>query len=185
MLRRVALSGLAGFVVLFAWTFVANVMFFFKSRVEMVRVQDEAKVHEFLKQSITTPGVYLVNPTVAQGVFPAGEPVYGITYSGVGHEGAGAGELRGMALGLVSALLVAWLLSLASPRVLAHYGTRVLFVAGLGLFLALEGALRRHGIGGYPLTSALLVAGNTLVSWTLAGAAIAAIIRPAPDATQA
>lgn len=180
MLRRVLLSGILGFVVILAWTFVANAIFGLRARVELNRLQDERRVYDVLKGSVTVPGVYVVNPAQAEdGRFPAGEPVFSVVYTGFSHDAAARTFWTELAIGLVSALLVAALLSLASPPLLARYVFRVLFIACLGLFLGVAGDLTR----GYPLASAALLGANTVISWTLAGLVMAGLLRPQQAAT--
>jgi len=180
MLRRVLLSGILGFVVPLAWTFVANAIFGLRARVELNRLQDERRVYDVLKESVTVPGVYVVNPAQAEeGRFPTGEPVFSVVYTGFSHDAAARTFWIELAIGLGSALLVAALLSLASPTVLARYVFRVLFIACLGLLLGVAGDLTR----GYPLASAALLGANTVISWTLAGLVMAALLRPQQAAT--
>jgi len=182
MIRRILLSGALGFVLLTAWTFVANAIFGLRARVELNRLQDERRVYEVLKESVTAPGVYSVSPAPAEdGRFPADEPVFSVVYTGFSHDAAARAFWGELAIGLVSALLVAALLSLASPLVLAHYALRLLFVTCMGLLLAVAGELTR----GYPPASAWLLAANTLVAWTLAGFGIAALTRPRQPAAPA
>lgn len=182
MLRRVLLSGTLGFIVLLAWTVVANAIFGLRARVELNRLEDERRVYDVLKESITAPGVYVVNPApTADGRFPAAEPVFSVVYTGFTHDAAARSFWAELATGLVSALLVAALLSHASPRVLARYVSRLLFVACLGLFVGVAGELTR----GYPLASSVLLATNTVISWTLAGLVMAGLMRPGRPATPA
>jgi len=171
---RVLLSGLLGAVVLVLWTFVANAVFGFKARVEMRPVPNERAVYAALKDNVVAPGAFMVNPALTpEGRFPDGEPVFAIRTSGLGHEAAGRMFLVEPALGLLAAMLAALLLAAASPRVLASYPRKVLFVAGLGALLGLSGEVSRVGIGGYPPATGLLLAANVMVGWTLAGLAMA------------
>jgi len=100
-------------------------------------VRNERAVHALLKEHISTPGAYIANPPLSlRGEFPPGEPVFGIRHSGVGHEAAGRSLLIDLAIALVASLLVAGLLSAASPRILSRYPYRVMYVATIGLLLA-------------------------------------------------
>lgn len=178
MAKRVIVSGLLGFVVLALCAFVSNAVFYVATRTEMNRVAEERVVYQFLKERITEPAVYLVNPALTkEGAFPAGEPVFSISYAGFGHEGAGRMALVQVGIGLASALLAALLLSLASVRVLSRYALRVLFVSTIGLLIAVCADMGRHGIGGYPLHSTLLLVVDRLASWILVGLAMAWPIR--------
>jgi hypothetical protein len=72
-------------------------------------------------------------------------------------------------------MIAAWLLSVASERILAKFSRRVLFVAVLGLFLAVFGDISSEK----PLDLILLSSVQNLISWTLAGLVIAWRIKPA------
>lgn len=178
MLKRVFLSGVLGFLAILGWTAVANVAFGLTARLAMNRVADEPRVYGILAESVPAAGAYIVNPPSFYEGGPPEGPVFSVSYAGFGHEAAGRMALVEALTVLVCALLAAVALSMASQRVLAHYPSRVLFICILGLFLAVGGELSRFGIGGYPLSSALLFGANTVVSWTLAGLAMAAAIRP-------
>jgi hypothetical protein len=183
MLKKVIAAGLLGGVVLSAWTFVANAIFFLNLRVNMNTVAEERAVYEVLKRNITAPGGYMCNPALTpEGQFPLNEPVFSIRYAGVGHEAAGRGEWTNLALRFLTAMLAAWMLAVSSERILASYARRVGFFFVLGVWLAVLSEVSKSGIGGLPFTSALLLAGNTVVSWTLVGLAVAALIRPARTA---
>ncbi len=174
MVFRTLVAGILGFVVLAVWTFTVNSVFFFTARMEMNRVLDEPAVHRVLTTNVPAPGAYLVNPRLtADGRFPGGEPVFGVTYSGMGHEAAGPMMLVNMVLGLVSAWLVAGLLAAASPRVLGTWPGRIGLVTAVSALIALTGDVSRVGIGGYPVGTAVPIALVRLGGWTLAGVAMA------------
>ncbi len=178
MLKRILLSGVLGAIALMIWAFVAGAIFLFNVKVKMNQVPNERAVYEVLKANVTAPGVYLINPEVVpEKGFPAGEPVFGLTYAGFGHEAAG--KLIGVQplVALVSCLLAAWLLSKTSARVLSSYSRKVCFIASVGLLIAMFSEFTKYGIGGYPAKAALLVAAYTLVSWLIAGLVIAGVMR--------
>ena len=78
---------------------------------------------------------------------------------------------------IISALIVAILMRMALPM-LSSYGRRVGFVAMLGLFAGvfthLSGPIWMY----YPADRAIMDAVYSVLSWTLAGLAMAAIIKP-------
>jgi hypothetical protein len=74
----------------------------------------------------------------------------------------------------VAPMIAAWLLSLASEKVLAKYTRRVFFVLILGLFLAVYGDVRSEK----PMDRILLSSINNLIMWFLAGLVVAWRIRP-------
>lgn len=174
MLRRILLAGVAGGIALTAWAFIGNAGFGFAARTQMRWLEEERAVYDVLKAAITEPGAYLVNPALdANHEFPPGQPVFGVRYGGVGHEGAGPGMLAGLALRFAAALLAAWLLGLAGTRVQERYWRRVGFIALVGLLLCVTGDLPDFGIGGYPAATALAIAAFQLGSWLLAALVMA------------
>ena len=179
MPKRILMTGLLGFVTIMVWTFLANGLFRFNSSVRMNRLPDEPAVYEVLKQHVTEPNNYTVNPQGEPGIgFPLNEPVFQVSYSGFGHEAAGRLLFVDIGIALVSALLVALLLSMASDAVLSRYWRKVLFVVIVGAFVVVFGDLTEYGIGGFPLRSALLLGLNSLVMWTLAGLVMARFMTP-------
>lgn len=174
MLKRILVSGAIGFLVLALWTFVANAIFGFAVRVEMNQVPNEREVYLVLKEHIVTPGAYHVNPPLTpEGQFPPREPVFSIRYSGIGHGDAGRMLIVEPAIWFVASTLAAWLLSMASSRILSGYARKAAFVFVIGLLLAVVGDLGRIGIGGYTVRTGLMLAASHVGSWALAGLAIA------------
>jgi len=107
MLKKVFIPGLLGTLVLFLCTIVFNVVFGLNTKITQKQVPNERVIYEVLKGNVTDPGVYLCNPALtSERRFPDKEPVYGIQYSGIGHESAGIGELLGL------------LIILAAPNIL-------------------------------------------------------------------
>jgi hypothetical protein len=180
MWKNVIVAGVLGWIMLTIWTFVVNGLFGFRVRIDMREIPQERQVYELLKANLAEPGRYICNPASTEsGMFPENQPVYGILYGGVGHEAAGSGELRHAVTSLVMVLLATWLLSWGAVRT---YARRVLFFVVVGLIVLLYADLPSAGIAGYPLRDALLLAANTLVSWTLAGLVVAARMKPGPVA---
>jgi len=179
VLRRVIVPGLLGAVVLIAWTFVVNGVLGFSSRIHMNEIPDERRVYEVLTETIVEPGAYICNPEPEPpGRFPAGEPVFGIRYGGMGHGAAGRLALVGLAVMLLTPIVGAWMLSTASRRTLSRYGRKVLFFTGIGLLFAVYSRLTSFGIGGYPLRDGLLLAAHDIVLWTVVGLVVAWRMRP-------
>ena len=181
MLKRIVWAAALGLIATFVWTFVVNGIFGFTLRVEMKPVPNEPEVYRVLKKNVVLPGAYMANPALTpEGQFPAGEPVFSVRASGMGHEAAGRMVLVGPAISFITLLLAAGLLSMASPRILSRYSRRVLFVVVLGLLLAVFTNLTKIGIGGYPLQTALLLAARDVALWAVAGLVMAWPIR-APE----
>ena len=179
MLKRILLTGALGGVVLVLWAFVANGIFGFTRAIEMNQIPNEHAVYSVLRETITAPGVYVANPEPTPGVgFPAGEPVFSIRYGGMGHEAAGSLFIGQLVLTFAASILVAGLLSATSANVLCRYTRKVFYIICIGLLLAVFGDLSKYGIGGYPASSALLLAANHVVSWSLAALVMAWSMRP-------
>jgi drug/metabolite transporter superfamily protein YnfA len=174
-------------VVMALAAFVVNGVFGFTARLELRPVPNEAAVYALLKEAIVEPGGYIANPAVEPGQgFPANQPVFRIHYAGFGHEAAGRLQLFRLVTVLVATTLAAWIVCMASGRVLASYGRRFGFFVLLGLWLVVFSDLPRYDIGGQPWGSAVALGLFDLGLWTLAGAVMAWRLRPepAPDATR-
>ncbi|MGA9117653.1 MAG: hypothetical protein WB626_12850 [Bacteroidota bacterium] len=179
MNRRVLVSGLVGALVLLIWTFVLNGILGFNARWNMMHVPNERAVHAMLKTTITEPGRYLCNPALTpDGRFPDNEPVFGILYSGAGHEAAGLGAIFGLLQFLVAPMIGAWMLSRTSEPYRSRFRNRALFFVIIGLLVAFTGDLNSFGIGGSPLSVALILAARTVLTWTIMGVVIASIMGP-------
>ncbi len=179
MLKKVIVSGLLGGVILIASTFVINGIFGFRSSIDMKPIPDERQAYECLKGSIVEPGRYICNPELtSSGSFPGEEPVFGIYYSGMGHESAGGLMPIQLALFVLAPTVAAWMLSLTSERTIASYPRKVLFFAAIGLLFAVYGDLMSFGIDGYPLSDALMLAAYDIMVWTLVGLVVAWRMQP-------
>ena len=177
MSRRIVLAGLASVVVLALWGFVGNAVLGLRPSIDMQRPRDMEQVYQVLEANLPAPGGYVVH-SAANDAGPTDDPVFGVRYSGLAHADAGRTMLVSLVAWLFASLLVAGLLSVTAERVFGSYARRVLFVATLGLLMAVAGDLPEYDIGRYPLGSAALLALNTLVAWTLVGLVTARIVRP-------
>ena len=181
MQSRVLGAGVLGALVMVLALFVVNGIFGFTARLELRPVPNEAAVYAVLKEAIVEPGGYACNPAVVPGQgFPANQPVFRIHYAGVGHEAAGRLQLLRLVVTLVATTLAAWIVSMASGRVLASYWRRLGFFVLLALWLAVFSDLPRYDIGGHPWGSAVAIAAFDIGLWTLAGAVMAWRLRPTP-----
>ena len=178
-MKRIIVAGLLGSLVMIVWLTVVNGLFGFSARIDMNKVENEPEVYQFLKENVTEPGRYVINPEVTpERRFPGDEPVFGLFYSGVGHDAAGGMMIFGLIAIIIVPFLAAYLLAQASDRVLSSSPKKVMFFFVFGLICALFGDLDQYGIAGYPLGDAVLLGLSTVVLWTLTGAAIAWRIRP-------
>ncbi len=182
MLKKVVVAGLLGGVVLIVWTFLVNGLLGFNNRINMKQIPDERLVYELLEEEVYEPGRYICNPEGGEEGFPAEGPVFSILYSGMGHGDAGKMMLVQLPLFFLAPLIGAFLLSMASRKVLLSYGRKVLFFSLIGLLFAVFGDLNSFGIGGYPLESALILAAHSVVVWTIVGLVVAWRMKPATEA---
>jgi hypothetical protein len=179
MKKKVFVSGLVGAVVLLVWTFVLNGLLGFHARLAMKQVPNEREVYNLLKTTITEPGRYLCNPALTpEGRFPENQPVFGVQYSGSGHEAAGLGAILGLIQFLILPWIGAWMLSKTSELFRSRFINRLGFLVTIGFLVAITGDFNTYGIGGSPLNVALIFAVRTIVTWTIVGMVIAAIMRP-------
>lgn len=181
-MRRVLVAGLLGGLVMILWFIVANGILGFKSRIEMKQLPQERSVYAFLLEHVTEPGRYVLNPEIVpeQG-FPGEAPIFSVHYTGLGHADAGQEMLFGLVVMFLSSVVGAWLLSNASGRVLSRYGSRVGFLATIGVVVALLGTGARFGLAAYSMGDALLLASNDFAAWLLMGLLVARMVRPTTE----
>jgi len=179
MVKKVLIPGLLGAFVYFSCIFISNVVFGFTAALTLKPVPNERAVYDILSASVTEPGVYTCNPpTDPERPFPGNGPVYGILYSGIGHDSAFMGELKGMLWILVAPIVAAWMLSVTSEKFISRFANRLLFFVVIGCMLAVSGDLSRFGIGGYPWSLALTFTLRTVIIWMLIGLAVAWRMQP-------
>jgi hypothetical protein len=180
--KRIILAGLLGTTVMVIWAFLSFAVLRIGGQT-IKPVPDQAELHAALKSRITQPGTYAclyVSSEREMAQFPnyLNEPVYAITYKGYTHSTVPGFRNLGVLSILFAPVLAAWLLTKASESVLKRYATRVLFVMMLGLFVAMAGDWPRAVADEQQASRLLLTTANTIVTWLLAGLAIAWRIRP-------
>jgi hypothetical protein len=187
MRKDVVIAGLLGGLVAFVWIFLSNAMVPIKSRMIHKTVPGQMEVHASLKENITEPGTYSI-PYLSnreQEAYPdyRSEPVYSVTYSGYTHGDTGSIADILVPIGLIfaSALIVAWMLSVASPRLLSSYARRVLFVALVGVVIALWDDLGQMYLGPQPRDYLAFLAVNNIIAWFVTGLVIAWKVKPRPE----
>ena len=79
----------------------------------------------------------------------------------------------------VATTAASWMLSVTSRRTRSTYARRVVFVALIGLIVALSDDLLQMSFGPQPKDYLLFLALNNLITWTLAGFVIAWRVKPA------
>ncbi len=178
-MKRVLMAALGGMIALGAWSSVVNGMLGVQRSIEMKRLADDRALYEMLAGQVVEPGRYVLNPEVIPGgPFPGKAPVFGIQYSGVGHEDAWQEMAAALASYFLVSLLGALLLFWSADAVRSRFTLRLLFVAGIGMVSAVFRFLGDFGIGSYRLSDAGLLALGDLAAWILAGAVMAGILGP-------
>jgi len=130
MLKRILISGLLGGIVLILCALVSNILFGFKSRIDLKQIPNESQVYQVLKENIIEPGGYVCNPPLTPaGVFLLDEPAFGIRYSGMGHEAATQELVVQLVKAIIATMIAAWMLSCTSNHILSTYSREVLFFA--------------------------------------------------------
>lgn len=182
MKKDVWLAGALGGVVMLVWLFISNAMLPLKSNMIHRVVPNQLEVHEVLKQNIIAPGTYscLYLTREEEALMPnyRSQPIYSITYSGSTHgEPGSAADFLPIVLIFAATTAAAWMLSVASPGVRSTYLRRVLFVALIGVIVALYDDLLQLSFGPQPRDYLIFLAVNNLITWTLVGLVIAGCVK--------
>ena len=182
MKKEVWLAGLSGGVAMLVWLFVSNAMLPLKSNMIHKVAPNQFEVHEALKENITEPGTYscLYLTRGEEAMMPdyRSQPIYSITYSGSTHGDPGSTRaFLPIVLIFVATTIAAWMLSVTSPGTRSTYLRRVLFVALIGVIVALYDDLLQLSFGPQPRDYLVFLAINNVITWTLAGLVIAACVK--------
>lgn len=176
--RRTLIGGLLGGIVMIAWFVVADAALGLKRSVDMKTLPNERIVYAFLAENIVEPGRYVCNPELLpEQRFPGDAPIFAVDFSGLDHDDAGQEMFLGLAVALLACIAGAWLLANSSRRILSRYGSRVLFLAMIGLVVAVLSMAARFGISAYSFGDALALAGHDFAAWVVAGLAVARVVR--------
>lgn len=183
MTKDILISGVLGGMVMFAVMAACRLLLPGVGNSGFRTMPDQAPIHAALKERIREPGRYVcpyLGPDDASAVFPdyLNEPIFEVTYKGHTHATVPGFASAGMFAFLLGPMAAAWLLSQASTRVLASYFRRVVYVATLGLFLAVAADLLRALTDELPLTTVAGMAGVSVISWVLVGLVLAWRIKP-------
>jgi hypothetical protein len=191
MIKNILISGILGGLVMFAMMIVFRFFLPIGGKTELLTMPDQVLIHAQLKERITKPGRYVcpyLPPDKRSALFPdyLNEPIFMVTYDGRTHGTVPGFASPGMLSFLLAPMAAAWLLSLASDRVLATYLHRVLFVSTLGLFIAVAADLLSSLTDELPFAAVAGKAVASVITWSLIGFVLAWRIRPRPtkDAPQ-
>lgn len=187
-MTRIITAGVAGAVIYFVWGMLAWMALPLHTAT-IESLPSEQLIIDALKAQELESGVYIA-PFAADSADmsdPESEfmqrhnagPIFSIYYQKEGSAPMNAGTLlAGFVIDLLAAMLAVCLLSSVGPC--GHsYWCRVGFVAGLGVFVALVGHMSYWNWMHFPLGYTLAFAIDVAVGWSLAGLAIAALVRPA------
>ncbi len=177
MKKQILLSGLLGGVVILVWLIISLGPLQLSGDFPKP-IPNDKDIHTALKEGIAKPGVYYC-PDSSKEIrdrYPnfGNEPVFTIVASGRTPDAFLEQLIFEMVCIFGAAMIAAWLLSMASERVLARYSRRVFFVAVVGLFLAVCGDM----FSDKPIGLILLSSLHHLITWILAGLVIAWRIKP-------
>ena len=182
MKKDVWLAGSLGGAVMLVWLFISNAVLPLKSDMIHKVVPNQLEVHDALENNITEPGTYsclnLSHEEEATMPDYRNQPISSITYSGSTHGDTGsAGDFLPIGLIFVATTIAAWMLSAASRRTRSTYWRRVLFVALIGVVVALFGDLLQLSFGPQPGDYLIFLAVNNVITWILVGLVIALCVR--------
>lgn len=177
MKRDILLSGLLGGIVILAWMIISSSVIPMSGDIPK-EIPDDKEVHTMLKTQIPESGVYWVPGHAGQeeGLYPdyENEPLFYIVCGGVTPSTMIVPTIVEILCVLLTPMIAAWLLSMASEKILKKYARKVLFVTGVGLLFAVYGDLYSQK----PLDLMLLSSVNNVIVWTMVGLILAWRIRP-------
>jgi hypothetical protein len=177
--RGVLIGGLLGGLMMIAWFVVADGILGLKSSIDMKTLPNEREVYAYLNENITEPGRYVCNPEILpEQRFPGEAPIFGVNYTGLGHDDAWQEMVLGLLVAVLAPLTGACLLRNASTRVLSQYGSRLVFFATIGIAVVLLVVLARFGLAAYSLSDAVMLGLHDLAGWVLAGVLVAWKVTP-------
>ena len=184
MAKKVLSAGIMGGIVIVVWLLASNAILPYKGNLIHRIAPNQLAIHRVLKENIAEPGTYAcpyLGPA-EESLLPdyRNQPVYTIIYEGYRHSGEGAPSfLFPIVIPFVVALTASWMLSLTSEKILSRYHRRFLFVALLGVMIALYDDILQISMGPQPDDYQIFLAVNNVLTWVLAGLVIAWRVKPA------
>lgn len=189
-MKRILLGGIAAGLVVFAWGFISHMLLPI-GEIGMRSVANDDAVVEALKPNLGRSGIYFFPgmPTnlpkdqqaEAEKAFtekyrrgPSGI----IVYTAEGRNPISPSQLVIEVLSnIAGGIVAAFLLSMAAPNLLS-FGSRLIFVALLGLFSTLAIDVSYWNWYGFPGDYTLATMCDQIVSWFIAGLVLAKMIKP-------
>jgi hypothetical protein len=190
---KALIAGVVGGLVIFFWGFVVHTVVHLHSRT-IHPLPDEAAFVATMQETGAATGVYFV-PFLDRAHDDADAqqaaddqwkeaarrgPIALMMYRAEGVEPmAPITFIRGALLFVLASTVAALMLIPAAPKLSGYLG-RVVFIASFGVVVALFSDFSMWNWWHAPLDYAGMLALDHIIGWTLAGLAIAAIVKPAP-----
>lgn len=181
---RAIAAAVVGAIILFMWGYVSwTVLPWHETSGFQLDPPNEAAIVASLQANVVEDGLYWIpgepEDMTEAGAFEAFKERYEKgPFAILIYKGGGAEYMppmtfaRGFGLYFVASLLAALLLSLTNVR---SYFVRLMFVTGLGVFVAVVGDLEQWNWMNFPTDWCTVNAADHIVAWFLAGLAIAGI----------
>ena len=193
-MTRIILAGIVGAVIYFAWGMAAWMLLPLHTN-SMAGLPNQNAISAALQNQNLQTGVYTIpwSDNESDWQDPESEfvqdhragPLATIYYRQEGSEPMPTNLLvRGFVIDLLAAMLAACLLS-ATLASSPSYVSRVGFVLGLGIFVALVGHASYWNWMRFPTDYTIAFIVDVVVGWTMTGLAMAAIMRPEAKAATA
>ena len=193
MMKRIAIAGLAGAVVLFIWSSISWMLIPWHL---MDKFPGEEGIRQTFKLTQAERGVYWIpreNRSIDKSALTGAEvdamadawkkaqrdgPIAMVVYDPDGGSPLGIMTfITGFILDIMVATTAAVLLMLAAPALPGLHG-RVIFVVLLGVYTAIGSHLMNWNWMNYPLKFSLEMAGDTLLASVLLGVTLGLLVRP-------
>ena len=173
MLKQIIIGGIVGGITLFAWGFISWTVLTW--HFDTIR-QDEginavvANVTDYLPEA----GVYFYPPMTE--LYRSGPHGFVVVQPNGSEPTSPIMLAKGFVADVVVAMMASLLLIVALPS-LRNYRARVVFIASLGVFAILSGYIVDGIFHDLPVRYTVGLATDTAIAWTLAGLAIAAVVK--------
>ena len=161
-------SAVVGGVIFFIWSSISWMVLPFHAKT-LKMFSNEAAIVQTMSANATGSGVYLL-PKMSKDAPAAKSPFVFLVYNQDGYGNMGMRMFLGLLEDILTALVLAWLLSKSG---ISSFGARVGFISGMALFAGLAAHLTNLVWWGHSLGFTIVVMADLLVGWTLAGFAIA------------
>ena len=186
MAKRILLAGILGGIALFFWGGLSH-MALGLGEVGVQALSQQQPALDGMKASVAGPGFYYFPQGDGKGNLSPAEtngPWGILIYHPSGASSAMSRQLMNECiLNIVQALIAAFLLSLALG--LGGYGSRVGFVAGLGLLAAIGVNLEYWIWYGFPANYTFATVADKFIGFLIVGLVAAAIVKPVAARVQA